>query len=95
LVTVPVLLHRSRGTSLSYDAPIMDLGKWDIPVTLTPVVMGAALCINIARHRQEVYDPDGSSLVLQYFAAIFVVVTLIAGFFAAAEPVGALVNADK
>jgi urea carboxylase system permease len=104
MVTVPALLHRLRGTSLSYGPPIMDLGKWGIPVNLTAVVMGAALCINIAWPRQEVYDPDGSSLVLQYFAAIFVVITLIAGFFAyrvvkdregAPEPVDALVRGKK
>jgi urea carboxylase system permease len=104
MVTVPALVHRLRGTSLSYGPPMMDLGKWGIPVNLTAVVMGAALCINIAWPRQEVYDPDGSSLVLQYFAAIFVVLTLIAGFFAyrvvkdregAPEPVDALVRGKK
>jgi urea carboxylase system permease len=101
MVTVPALLHRLRGTSLSYGRPILDLGKWGIPVNLTAVVMGAALCINIAWPRQEVYDPDGSSVVLQYFAAIFVVVTLVAGFFAyqvvkdrdgAPDPVDALIR---
>jgi hypothetical protein len=61
---------------------VLDLGKWGIPVNLTAVVMGAALCVNIAWARQEVYDPDGSSLVLQYFAMLFVIVTLVAGFFA-------------
>jgi hypothetical protein len=63
-----------------------------------------ALCVNIAWPRQEVYDPDGSSPVLQYFAAIFVVIILVTGFFAyrvvreregAPEPVDALVRAKK
>jgi amino acid transporter len=104
MVTVPALLHRLRGTSLSYGPPILDLGKWGIPVNLIAVVMGAALCINIAWPRQEVYDPDGTSVVLQYFAVIFVAVTLVAGFVAyrvvkdrdgAPEPVDALVRAKK
>jgi len=66
--------------------------------------MGAALCVNIAWPRQAVYDPDGTSLVLQYFAVVFVAVTLAAGFFAyrvvkdrdgAADPVDALVRTKK
>jgi amino acid transporter len=104
MVTVPALLHRLRGTSLSYGPPVLDLGKWGIPVNLTAVVMGAALCVNIAWPRQEVYDPDGTSVVLQYFAAIFVVLTLVAGFFAyrvvkdrdgAPDPVDALIRVKK
>jgi hypothetical protein len=62
MVTVPALLHRLRGTSLSYGRPVLDLGRWGIPVNLIAVVMGAVLCVNIAWPRQEVYDPDGSSL---------------------------------
>jgi amino acid transporter len=82
MVTVPALIHRLRGRSLSYGRPILDLGKWGIPVNLTAVVMGALLCINIAWPRTEVYDPDGTSRFLQYFAVLFVAVTLVAGYFA-------------
>lgn len=101
LVTVPALVHRLRGTSLSYGPPIMDLGKWGIPVNLVAVVMGGALCINIAWPRAEVYNPEGTSLILQYFAVIFVTVTLVTGYFAyrvvknrdgAPDPVDALVG---
>ena len=103
MVTVPALVHRLRGTSLSYGPPVMDLGRWGIPVNLIAVVMGGALCINIAWPRQEVYDPDGSSWVLQYFAVIFVAVTLVVGFAAygvvrnregAPVPADALVGKD-
>ena len=59
MVTVPALMHRLRGTSLCYGRPIMDLGKWGIPVNLTAVVMGGLLVINIGWPRQEVYDPGG------------------------------------
>ncbi len=101
MVTVPALIHRLRGTSLSYGPPVMALGKWGIPVNLTAVVMGAALCINIGWPRQEVYDPAGTSWFLHYFALIFVAVTLVAGYFAyravkdrdgAPDPVDALVK---
>ena len=104
MVTVPALLHRLRGTSLSYGPPIMNLGKWGIPVNLVAVVMGALLVINIGWPRQEVYDPDGTSWFLQYFAVIFVALTLIVGYLAyrvvkdregAPDPVDALVLRKK
>ena len=104
MVTLPALLQRLRGHSLSYGPPILDLGRWGIPVNLTAVVMGALLCVNIAWPRQEVYDPDGNSWYLQYFAVIFVAVTLIVGYLAfrvvrdregAPDPADALVGAKK
>jgi urea carboxylase system permease len=104
MVTLPALLQRLRGHSLSYGPPILDLGKWGIPVNLTAVVMGALLCVNIAWPRQEVYDPGGNSWYLQYFAVIFVAVTLIVGYLAfrvvrdregAPDPADALVGAKK
>ena len=101
MVTVPALVHRLRGTSLSYGRPIMDLGRWGIPVNLIAVVMGGLLVVNIGWPRQEVYNPTGNSLFLQYFAVIFVVLTLVVGYVAyrvvrdrdgAPEPVDALVG---
>src|SRR6185312_12617507 len=76
MVTVPALVHRLRGTSLSYGPPVMDLGKWGIPVNLVAVVMGGLLVVNIAWPRAAVYDPAGTSWVLQWFAPIFVAATL-------------------
>lgn len=104
MVTVPALVHRIRGTSLSYGPPVMNLGKWGVPVNVIAVLMGGALCINIAWPRQEVYDPAGTSWVLQYFAVIFVALTLIIGLVAylavkdregAPDPVDALVGRKK
>jgi hypothetical protein len=101
MVTVPALVHRLRGTSLSYGPPVMDLGKWGIPVNLIAVVMGGLLVVNIGWPRQEVYDPAGTSWFLQYFAVIFVALTLAVGYFAyhvvkdrngAPDPVDALVG---
>jgi hypothetical protein len=42
--------------------------------------MGALLCVNIAWPRAEVYDPDGTSWFLHYFAVIFVGATLVIGY---------------
>ena len=104
MVTVPALIHRLRGTSLSHGPPVMDLGKWGIPVNLIAVVMGTLLVINIGWPRAEVYDPAGDSWFLQYFALIFVAVTLIVGYLAyrvvkdrdgAPDPVDALVGKKK
>ena len=82
MVTVPALVHRLRGTSLSYGPPVMDLGKWGIPVNLIAVVMGGLLVINIGWPRAEVYDVAGAGWFMQYFALIFVAATLIVGYLA-------------
>lgn len=104
MVTVPALVHRLRGTSLSHGKPVMDLGKWGIPVNLVAVVMGSLLVVNIGWPRQEVYNPAGDSWFLQYFAVIFVALTLVVGFIAyrvvkdrdgAPDPVDALVSPKK
>jgi len=82
MVTIPALLHRLRGHSLSHGGPVMDLGRWGIPVNVVAVVMGALLVINIGWPRAEVYNPSGDSAVLQYFAVIFVAAMMVTGFFA-------------
>ena len=104
MVTVPGLFHRLRGTSLSYGPPVMDLGRWGVPVNLIAVVLGTLLVINIGWPRSEVYDPAGGSWFLQYFALIFVALTLAVGYLAyrvvkdrdgAPDPVDALVGGPK
>ncbi|WP_328858918.1 amino acid permease [Williamsia herbipolensis] len=79
MVTIPALIHRLRGTSLSFGRPVFDLGRWGILVNVIAVVMGTLLMINIAWPRAEVYDPDGTSWFLHYFAIIFVALTLVVG----------------
>jgi len=111
MVTLPALIHRLRGTKLAYQypvaslapagKPVLDLGRWAIPVNLVAVVMGALLVINIGWPRAEIYDPAGGSWFLQYFAVIFIAAIVIIGFVAhrvvrhregAPEPVDALVR---
>lgn len=104
LVTLPALIHRLRGTQLSYGKPVLDLGRWGVPVNLIAVVMGGLLVINIGWPREEVYDPAGGSWFLQYFAVIFIAAIVVIGFIAhrvvrnrdgAPEPVDALVRPKR
>jgi amino acid transporter len=104
MVTLPALIHRLRGHKLSYGKPVMDLGRWAVPVNLIAVVMGGLLVINIGWPREEVYDPAGGSWFLQYFAVIFIAAITVIGFIAhrvvrnregAPEPVDALVRSKR
>lgn len=79
MVTVPALVHRIRGRRLDFGPGVFSLGRWGILVNAIAVVMGAALMVNIAWPRQEVYDPDGTSWFLHYFAIIFTAGTLVVG----------------
>jgi hypothetical protein len=65
---------------------------------------GGLLVVNISWPRQEVYDPSDTPWFLQYFAVIFVALTLVVGFLAyrvvkdrdgAPDPVDALVEMKK
>jgi len=47
--------------------PVMDLGRWGIPVNLVAVVMGGLLVINIGWLRAEIYDVAGAGWFMQYF----------------------------
>ncbi|SIS22788.1 amino acid permease [Williamsia sterculiae] len=82
MVTVPALVHRIRGRSLTYGKPILDLGRWGLPVNLVAVVMGTGLMVNIAWPREEVYDPAGTSWFLHYFAVIFLAGSTVLGILA-------------
>ena len=82
MVTVPALVHRFRGTSLSYGPPMMDLGKWGIPSNLVAVVMGGLLVINIGWPRAEIHDVAGAGWYMQNFAILFVALTLVVGVIA-------------
>ena len=87
MVTVPALVHRLRGTSLSYGPPVMDLGKWGIPVNLVAVVMGGLLVVNIAWPRESLAPPDAPAY--QVWAAPIVLTAIaLAGlaYLVAARP---------
>lgn len=77
LVTVPMLVKRIRGEWPTADAPkgYFSLGRLGIPVNIIAVLWGAAMAINLAWPRVEVYG-DG---VLRFIAFIFIGAVVIIG----------------
>ncbi|MGH3913299.1 MAG: amino acid permease [Pseudonocardiaceae bacterium] len=80
LVTVPALRARLRGGLPPRQEGGFALGRWGLPVNILAVVYGVAMMVNIAWPRQEVYDPAGTSWVLQYLALLFVAALVVVGF---------------
>ena len=82
-VTVPRLWHRlRRSPAHAADPAYFSLGRWGLPVNIIAVVFGVFLLVNIGWPRQAVYDPDGSSAVLQYSAPLAVVIVVVLGLLA-------------
>ena len=88
-VTGPMLYQRLKGwpkvlgEQLDEDGkPVFSLGRWGLPINFLAVVYGLAMAINLAWPRQDVYDPDGTSPALQYFALIVLAVTAVGGLVA-------------
>lgn len=79
LVTVPALRARLRRSMPSKRPGGFSLGRWGLPVNLFAVVYGVAMMVNIAWPRQAVYDPAGTSWVLQYLALLFVAGLVVVG----------------
>ncbi|WP_244255921.1 amino acid permease [Rathayibacter sp. VKM Ac-2760] len=77
LVTVPLLLRRLRGRWPAPDAPAgsFSLGRLGLPVNVVAVLWGAAMAVNLAWPRVEVYG-DGP---LRFIAVIVVGVVVTAG----------------
>jgi hypothetical protein len=78
LVTVPALRAR-----LDRRMPRLEggfsLGRWGLPVNLFAVGYGAAMMVNITWPRREVYDPAGTSWMLQDLALLSVVALVVVG----------------
>jgi urea carboxylase system permease len=79
LVTVPALRARLRRRLPTKRPGSFSLGRWGLPVNLFAVVYGVAMMVNIAWPRQSVYDPGGTSRVLQYLALLFVAGMVVVG----------------
>jgi urea carboxylase system permease len=79
LVTVPALRARLGGSLPSRQQGGFSLGRWGLPVNLFAVIYGAAMLVNVAWPRQAVYDPAGTSWVLQYLALLFVAALVVVG----------------
>ena len=88
-VTGPMLYRRLRGWPSELGGqvdeggrPVFSLGRWGLPVNALAVVYGLAMAINLAWPRQEIFDPEGTDPVLQYFALIVLAVTGLGGLVA-------------
>jgi len=88
-VTAPMLYRRLRGWPKDLGPqpdedgkPVFSLGRWGLPINIVAVLYGLAMAINLAWPRQSVYDPSGSSPILQYFALIILAVTVVGGVIA-------------
>jgi urea carboxylase system permease len=79
LVTVPALRARLRRRLPIKRPGSFSLGRWGLPVNLFAVVYGVAMMVNIAWPRQSVYDPAGTSRMLQYLALLFVAGMIVVG----------------
>ena len=88
-VTAPMLIRRLKGwptelgEQLDEDGkPVFSLGRWGLPVNILAVLYGVTMTINLAWPRQEIYDPEGTSIVLQFFGLIVLAVAGIGGVIA-------------
>ncbi|WP_327205500.1 MULTISPECIES: APC family permease [unclassified Rathayibacter] len=79
LVTVPLLLKRLRGQWSPSSAGYFSLGRLGLPVNVVAVLWGAAMAVNLAWPRVEVYG-DGPLRFIA-FAVIGVVVAAGLGWF--------------
>ncbi len=88
-VTAPMLYRRLTGWPAELGpqndetgVPVFSLGRWGLAVNILAVVWGVAMAVNLAWPRQEVFDPEGTSPLLQYFALIILALTIVGGIVA-------------
>jgi hypothetical protein len=79
LVTVPALGARLGRRLPPKHQGGFSLGHWGLSVNLFAVAYGTAMLVDIAWPRQAVYDPAGTSWVLQYLALLFVAALVVVG----------------
>ncbi|MEZ0069729.1 urea carboxylase system permease [Streptacidiphilus sp. MAP12-20] len=78
MVTAPMLLRRLRGDwPAPGHGPWFNLGRWGLPVNLVAVVYGAAMTVNLAWPRPEVYGTD--HWYYQWGAIVFTAVIVAVG----------------
>jgi urea carboxylase system permease len=75
LVTVPMLIKRLKGEWSTDSGGYFTLGRWGLPVNVLAVVWGAAMALNLAWPREEVYG----SGVLAWMAFIFIGAVMLLG----------------
>ncbi|MER6912621.1 APC family permease [Streptomyces sp. NPDC000594] len=86
LVTAPQLMQRLRDRRNGQDGPqpapgSFSLGRWGLPVNIVAVVWGAAMALNLAWPRAEVYNATGPQhWYLRWGAFLFVGAVALGGF---------------
>ncbi|EDY51662.1 amino acid permease [Streptomyces clavuligerus] len=80
LVTVPQLIQRLRGRWRPAEGAF-SLGRWGLPVNVVAVVWGAAMSLNLAWPRAEVYNATGEQhWYLRWGAFLFIGAVALGGF---------------
>ncbi|MFG2648196.1 APC family permease [Streptomyces sp. NPDC048436] len=80
LVTTPMLIRRLRGQWQPAEGKF-SLGKWGLPVNIIAVLWGAAMSINLAWPRAEVYNATGPQhWYLRWGAFVFIGIVACGGF---------------
>ncbi|MFF0445246.1 APC family permease [Streptomyces sp. NPDC004609] len=80
LVTAPMLIRRLRGTWRPAEGKF-SLGRFGLPVNVLAVVWGAAMSLNLAWPRAEVYNATGPQhWYLRWGAFLFIGVVALGGF---------------
>ncbi|NUK77875.1 amino acid permease [Streptomyces lunaelactis] len=80
LVTLPMLVQRLRGKWQPAEGKF-SLGRWGLPVNITAVLWGAAMSLNLAWPRAEVYNATGTQhWYLRWGAFVFIGVVAVGGF---------------
>ncbi|MGW7418285.1 APC family permease, partial [Streptomyces sp. NPDC054863] len=80
LVTVPMLIRRLRGTWQPAEGKF-SLGRFGLPINIIAVLWGAAMSLNLAWPRAEVYNATGPQhWYLRWGAFLFVGVVALGGF---------------
>lgn len=80
LVTLPMLIQRLRGTWQPAEGKF-SLGRFGLPVNIVAVLWGAAMSLNLAWPRAEVYNATGPQhWYLRWGAFLFVGAVALGGF---------------
>ena len=85
-VTGPMLMQRFRGgwphggdLRDSDGRKVFSLGRWGMAVNAAAVVYGLLMVINLAWPRAEIYDPAGTSPLLQWAGPLIVLAAVVVG----------------
>ncbi|MFD9542118.1 APC family permease [Streptomyces sp. NPDC060022] len=80
MVTTPMLIRRLRGTWKPVEGHF-SLGRFGLPINIVAVLWGAAMSLNLAWPRAEVYNATGAQhWYLRWGAFLFIGVVALGGF---------------